>query len=92
MALRIHLETSRIEEATAIPDTAIVDFEGRPAAYVQVSGETFIKRDLELGIRDSGFVQVVGGLSKGERVVTEGAYAIRLASVAGAIPAHGHAH
>ncbi len=92
MALRIHLETTQVAEALAIPDLAVVDADGRPSAYVHVSGETFIKRDLTLGIRDSGFVQVVAGLSEGERVVTEGSYTVRLASVAGTIPAHGHAH
>jgi multidrug efflux pump subunit AcrA (membrane-fusion protein) len=59
---------------------------------VQVSGETFQKRELKVGIRDSGFVQVLEGIKAGERVVTKGAYAIRLSSISGVIPAHGHAH
>jgi multidrug efflux pump subunit AcrA (membrane-fusion protein) len=57
-----------------------------------VSGETFEKRELTPGIRDGHWVQVLDGLSEGERVVTKGAMAIRLASVSGVIPAHGHAH
>jgi multidrug efflux pump subunit AcrA (membrane-fusion protein) len=61
-------------------------------AFVQVSGETFEKRELKVGIRDSGFVQVLEGIKAGERVVTKGAYAIRLSSISGVIPAHGHAH
>ena len=61
-------------------------------AFVQVSGETFQKRDLTLGIQDGDFIQVLSGLAPGERVVTKGAYAIRLASVSTTIPAHGHAH
>jgi hypothetical protein len=44
------------------------------------------------GIRDSGWVEVLAGLEADERVVTFGAYAIRLSSVSGVIPAHGHAH
>ena len=50
------------------------------------------KRELKVGIRDSGFVQVLEGIKAGERVVTKGAYAIRLSSISGVIPAHGHAH
>jgi multidrug efflux pump subunit AcrA (membrane-fusion protein) len=57
-----------------------------------VSGETFEKRELTLGLRDGNWVQVVLGISAGERVVTKGAYAVRLASVSSAIPSHGHAH
>lgn len=92
MALTLHLETARAEEALAIPESALVDEDGRFVAFVQASGETFQKRDLRLGIRDSGFAQVLEGLSPGERVVTRGAYAVRLASVSTSLPAHGHAH
>ncbi|MBI3463892.1 MAG: efflux RND transporter periplasmic adaptor subunit [Planctomycetes bacterium] len=88
----VAIETERAEEMLAIPDSAIVDEDGRPTAYVLLDGESFQKRDLELGIRDSGYVQVKVGLKEGERVVTKGAYAIRLASVSSVIPAHGHAH
>lgn len=92
MTLTLYVETAQAEDALAIPQSALVDEEGRYVAFVQVAGETFQKRDLALGVRDTGYVQVVRGLSEGERVVTDGAYAIRLASVSTAIPAHGHSH
>lgn len=92
MALALHLETARAEETLVVPDSALVDEDGRFVAFVQVSGETFEKRDLKIGIRDSGFAQVLEGLSPGERIVTRGAYAVRLASVSTSLPAHGHAH
>ena len=92
MALTVDVETAHVEEALAVPVSALVDEDGRAIAFVQVSGETFEKRDLTLGIRDGAFVQVLAGLAAGERVVTKGAYAIRLASVSTTIPAHGHAH
>ncbi|RPH44966.1 MAG: efflux RND transporter periplasmic adaptor subunit [Planctomycetota bacterium] len=92
MTLTLYAETARVEDAIAIPQSALVDEEGRYVAFVQAAGETFVKRDLVLGLRDTGFVQVVQGLSEGERVVTDGAYAIRLASVSTALPAHGHSH
>ncbi len=88
----VAIETARTEQVLAIRDSAIVDEDGRPTAYVLLDGESFQKRDLVLGIRDAGFVEVKQGLKAGERVVTKGAYAIRLASVSSVIPAHGHAH
>jgi membrane fusion protein, heavy metal efflux system len=91
-ALTLHLETARAEEAVAIPASALVEEDARPVAFVQVSGETFQKRPLKLGIRDGEWVQVLDGVSAGERVVTKEAYAIRLASVSSVIPAHGHSH
>lgn len=91
-SLTLHLETQRAEEALAIPASAVVEEEARPIAFVQLSGETFDKRSLKLGIRDGEWIQVLEGLAEGERVVTKEAFAIRLASVSGVIPAHGHAH
>ncbi len=91
-AVRLHVETARVEEAIAIPEAAIVEEAGQPIVFVQLSGETFEKRELKLGIRDGDSAQVLDGLKEGDRVVTKGAYAIRLSSISGAIPAHGHAH
>lgn len=91
-SLNLYVETARAEETLALPNEAIVEEGGRPIAYVQLSGETFEKRDLTLGIKDGGWVQVLSGVNEGERVVTKGAYAVKLASMSSAIPAHGHAH
>jgi RND family efflux transporter MFP subunit len=91
-SIRLHVETARTDEVVAVPSGAIVTEGGQPVAFVQVSGETFAKRELQLGIRDGDFVEVRSGLTEGERVVTKGAYAVRLSSISGVIPAHGHAH
>jgi len=91
-AVTLHLETERAEDAVAVPDAALVEEAGRFIVFVQLGGETFDKRDVTLGIRDGNFVQVLAGLKEGERIVTKGAYAIRLASVSSSLPAHGHAH
>ncbi|MCI0747588.1 MAG: efflux RND transporter periplasmic adaptor subunit [Verrucomicrobia subdivision 3 bacterium] len=91
-AVRLHVETARAEKTIAIPESAIVEEGGQPVAFVQVSGETFEKRELTLGIRDGTWVQVLRGVAEGERVVTRGAMAIRLAAASNVIPAHGHAH
>jgi len=91
-SVNLWVETARAEETLAIPSSAIVEEDGRPIGFVQVGGETFQKRDLTLGIRDGHWVQVLAGIAEGERVVTQGAYAVRLASVSSAIPAHGHVH
>ena len=36
--------------------------------------------------------EIIEGLQAGDRVVTRGAYNIRLQAASGAVPAHGHAH
>jgi multidrug efflux pump subunit AcrA (membrane-fusion protein) len=60
----------------AVPESAIIDESGKPVAFVQLAGETFEKRYLKLGEKEHGFVQVLSGLSEGEYVTTQGAYAI----------------
>ncbi|MBI3098634.1 MAG: efflux RND transporter periplasmic adaptor subunit [Planctomycetes bacterium] len=91
-SLAVHLETTRVEEGLVLPESAIVMVSGAPVGYVQVSGETFSARTLRLGVRSGSGVEVLEGLAEGERVVTVGAYAVRLASVSPSVAAHSHGH
>ncbi len=78
--------------ALAVPASAIVDEGAEQVVFVEVSGERFARRVVQIGVRDRDLVEVVSGLAPGERVVTRGAWQVRLAGASGAIPAHGHAH
>ncbi len=75
-----------------VPAAAIVDDAGRPIVFVQRDGETFERRVVTLGHRSGDHVQILEGVKVGERVVTTGAYLVRLASLSTAAPAHGHVH
>ncbi|MBC8451332.1 MAG: efflux RND transporter periplasmic adaptor subunit [Planctomycetes bacterium] len=88
----VFLETRRAVDAIAVPEEAIVMHDGRPIAFVLLDGETFQKRDLELGIRDGRFVEVTSGIQAEDRVVTKGAYLVKLASASPAAFGEGHAH
>jgi len=88
----VHVETSRAESAVAIPVSALVAEDARWVVFVELSGETYERRDVTLGIRSGEWVEVRSGVAEGEWVVTKGGLAIRLASVSSVIPAHGHAH
>jgi multidrug efflux pump subunit AcrA (membrane-fusion protein) len=76
----------------AVPESAIVDDAGRPVVFVQTAGESFLRRLVRLGTRDSGYVGILEGVIRGDRVVTAGAYQIRLAALSPQVPAHGHVH
>lgn len=76
----------------AIPTSAILDDNGMPVAYVQVSGETFQQRRLRLGESDGSVTEVLEGIRAGEMVVTRGAYQVRLASMSNTPMSGGHAH
>jgi membrane fusion protein, heavy metal efflux system len=92
MFARVHVLTGEPVDGLAIPVPAVIDDGGQYVAYVQAAGEAFERRPIRLGIRDGDWVQVLDGLQAGERVVTRGAYQVRLAAAAGSLPAHGHAH
>lgn len=91
-AVYVRLLTSATDLAPAVPESAIVDDGGRPVIFLQDSGEAFVRRPVTLGVREGGLVQVLEGVFPGERVVTEGAHLIRLASMSNQVPAHGHVH
>ncbi len=75
-----------------IPQSALMEEEGRYSVYVHTEGESFVKRDVTLGAREKERVEILKGLEEGERVVTVGAYQVRLASMSSQLPAHGHEH
>jgi cobalt-zinc-cadmium efflux system membrane fusion protein len=88
----VHLLSGEPQTLLALPEEALIDDNGLWVAFVEVEGEAFERRILEIVVRDRGFVGVRGNLHAGERVATHGAYAVKLAASSGAVPAHGHSH
>ena len=88
----LRLFTSESIDAPTVPRSALVDEGGRTLVYIQTAGESFEARPVTLGNRQGEEVQITGGLRPGERVVTRGAYLVRLASMSSQAPAHGHVH
>ena len=88
----VYLKTVPITDALVIPAAALVEEQGVFYVYVQTAGESFQKRELKLGANDGQRVQVLSGVSEGERVVTKGGYQIKLSQASGTLPAHGHEH
>ena len=55
---------------------------GRPYVFVQIGGEQFARRFVEIAARDGDLVGIKSGVKPGDRVVTRGAYDVQLASAA----------
>lgn len=91
-SLTAHVYTEPAKPRLAIPVTAVIDDGGRPVIYVQTGGESFTRRAVELGIQDGLWIEVLSGAQAGERVVSTGAYYVKLASAGGDEIGHGHAH
>ncbi len=88
----VFLKSDPIPNALIIPKTALMEEQGTYYVFVQIGGESFQKREVKLGGGDSIYVQVLSGISEGERVVTKGAFQIKLSTATGELPAHGHQH
>ncbi|WP_181256460.1 efflux RND transporter periplasmic adaptor subunit [Marinilabilia salmonicolor] len=92
MFLEAFLKTGAKEETLVIPLSAVIEEQGNYFVFVQTGGESFVKREIELANYDGIHAEIKKGLKPGERIVTRGAYQIKLASMAGELPLHGHTH
>jgi membrane fusion protein, heavy metal efflux system len=90
--VQVYLKSDATSEALVIPYSSVLEEQGIFYVYVQTGGESFQKREVALGANDGKNVQVMSGIAEGERIVTKGAYQIKLSSASGALPAHGHEH
>jgi RND family efflux transporter MFP subunit len=79
-------------EGIIIPESALLEDFGNYSVIVQLSGELFERRPVTIGKRNGTQVEIIQGLSTKEVVVTSGAYQVKMASMSGQAPAHGHTH
>lgn len=89
--VEVYLISSPIENTLSIPVSALTNEMGIYYVYVQIDEEGYRKQEVALGANNGKEVQIIKGLHPGERVVTQGAYQVKMASASGAIP-HGHSH
>ena len=78
MQANVRLDAGEQVTAMLIPREAVLEHEGKKIVYVLLSGEEFERREVTIGDELGGKVAVLAGLNKGERVVTQGAYQLKL--------------
>jgi RND family efflux transporter MFP subunit len=88
----VELSVGDSKKGVVIPEKALLEDYGQYSVIVQLSGESFERRMISIGRRNGSDVEITRGLTSGEVVVTTGAYQVKMASMSGAAPAHGHAH
>ena len=90
--VEVYLLASPMENVLSLPRTALTEEQGLFFAYLQLDEEGYKKQEVTLGADNGKSVQVLSGIKAGDRVVTQGAYQVKLASASNAIPAHSHEH
>jgi cobalt-zinc-cadmium efflux system membrane fusion protein len=86
------LQTGTATERLTIPAGAILNEGGQNVVYVMLDGETFQRRAVTIISRTGNWIAVEGQLEAGERVVSQGASAVRAAAATPGAFGHGHAH
>jgi len=89
---QVQIAMGSATQNTMIPVNALLEDYGSYSVMVQLSGESFERRPIKIGKRNGENVEILQGLQVGEVVVTTGAYQVKMASMSGSTPAHGHEH
>jgi HlyD family secretion protein len=76
MYARVGITTDVKKDSLVIPLNAVADLGGRRGIFQHVNGVA-IFRTVELGTETAEFVEVLGGLTEGEQVITTGTRALR---------------
>ena len=78
MQANVRLDAGEQVTAMLIPKEAVLEHEGKQIVYVLLSGEELERREVVVGDEMGNKIAVLSGLNKGERVVTQGAYQLKL--------------
>jgi cobalt-zinc-cadmium efflux system membrane fusion protein len=78
MQANVRLDAEQSVTAMMIPKEAVLEAEGKKIVYVLLSGEEFQRREVTLGDEYGDKIAILSGVEKGERVVTQGVYQLRL--------------
>jgi len=76
MLLTLELTCSP-REAPGVPEKALLSYADRQYVYVVREDQTVEQREVVLGKRDVGWVEIVEGLSPGETIVVDGLLNLR---------------
>ncbi len=76
MLLTVSLQTAT-RENLAVPESALVQRNGRVFVYQLAADNRVSLKEVQLGGRFDGFAEILGGVNSGDRVVSEGVLKIR---------------
>lgn len=90
--VEVFLLSAPMENVLSLPHSALTEEQGSFFVYLQLDEEGYKKQLVTIGADNGEQVQILSGIKAGDRVVTQGAYQVKLASATNAIPAHSHEH
>ncbi len=82
--------TDAVSGGVWVPETAVVDTGLRRVVFVETAPGSYLPRQVELGVRAEGRIQVTSGLAAGERVVVSGTFLLDSETQIGSAGHAGH--
>lgn len=79
------------ENVISIPVSSLTEEQGVYFVYLQEHPDAYKKQEVKIGTSDGSAVEILYGLKTGDKVVSKGAYYVKLASTASSVP-HAHEH
>ena len=76
MFVRANITLDEFPAAVVVPQSAVIDVESQPTIFVQ-QGETWQPRAVKVGRNDSDQVEILAGLSAGEKYVSKGGFVLK---------------
>jgi Cu(I)/Ag(I) efflux system membrane fusion protein len=76
MYAEAEIETGHGAPVIAVPDSAVIDTGDRQLIFVDKGDGRFEPRNVELGMRGTGLIEIKQGVTEGERVVVSGNFLI----------------
>jgi len=77
MYARVTVTTDERKDALVVPTNAVVDTGGRRGVFLAAENNTVSFRPVTVGVEEDTQIEIVDGLSEGDRVVTTGAAGLR---------------
>ena len=65
------------KEALSIPDTSVMYEGSKKFIYKLIESNTIKKHEVETGVRNMGYVEVISGLAEGDKIIAEGLTKVR---------------
>ena len=90
--VEVYLLSQQQENSLVLPTEAITEEQGLYFVYIQKCEESYKKQEVKLGASNGKEVQILSGVTPGDKVVVKGAFHVKLASAGNALPAHSHEH
>ena len=90
-AVEVYLQGAPRDNVVTVPVSALSEQQGNFFVYIQLDKEGYLRSPVKLGESNGKDVEILSGVHNGDRVVYEGATAVRLAASSNVIP-EGHSH